>query len=326
MTGIPDAGAPLEPQQHAVGRAVFLLVDEQRAGRVLGVDCWYPAVAGGEPKSVYEVLPGVSFTSSALDGPHAAPGAHPLVVWSHGRSGLRLSYGLLCEGLASRGYVVLSSDHPGDTLGDWLLGTATDDATNETQRVDDMRFVLDAALGVRSGLDLAAAVDAERIAVAGHSYGAFTALALAAAEPTDARVRAVAGVQSLTRTLRRSALARIKVPAMLMVGMQDRTTPPETDADRAFEAFGENVRRVDFEHAGHQACSDVGLYLELAPRVEGLPDIVSEYLQTMAADITGTPGDPWRPIVGLHLATLGDWLDQALERESAPREASPQVG
>jgi predicted dienelactone hydrolase len=259
MSVPPDAGAPLEPQHHAVGRTVSLLVDEERDGRALGIDCWYPAAPGSQPKSFYEILPGVGFTSSALADPPAAPGPHPLVIWSHGRSGTRMVYGMVCEGLASRGYVVVSPDHPGDTLADWLLGTAVDDATNETQRVDDVRFLLDAALGVRPGLDLAADLDTSRIAVAGHSYGGFTALALAGAELPDPRVRAVAGLQSLTRTLSRKTLARIDVPTMLIVGMQDKTTPPEVDADRAFEALGNTARRVDFEHAAHQACSDVGL-------------------------------------------------------------------
>ena len=67
--------------------------------------------------------------------------------------------------------------------------------------------MLDAALGVRAGLALAPEIDANRIAVAGHSYGAFTALALAGAEPPDPRVRAVAGLQSLTRTLSKKTLA-----------------------------------------------------------------------------------------------------------------------
>jgi predicted dienelactone hydrolase len=323
MTATPSAGAPLEPQQHAVGRTVALLVDSERADRVLGIDVWYPAVADDGPKSVYELLPGVGFTASAFADLPAAPGAHPLLVWSHGRSGTRSSYGLLCEGLASRGYVVIAPDHPGDTLRDWLLGAAVDAATHETQRVDDVRFVLDSALGVRAGFDLAPRIDTERIAVAGHSYGAFTALALGGAESTDPRVRAVAGLQSLTRTLSRETLARINVPTMLIVGMQDKTTPPETDADRAFEALGEHARRVDIERAGHQACSDVGLYLELAPEVEGLPEIVFEFLQSMAADITGTPGDPWRPTVARHLQILGDWLDEVLDRESARIQSGP---
>jgi predicted dienelactone hydrolase len=314
MTGIPSAGAPLEPQTHSVGRTVSLLVDSKRGDRAIGIDSWYPAAFGEYPKSVYELLPGVGFTASAFADPPLAPGAHPLLVWSHGRSGTRSSYGMLCEGLASRGYIVIAPDHPGDTLADWLLGAAVDDATNEQHRVGDVRFVLDTALGVRAGLDLAAAIDTERIAVAGHSYGAFTALALAGAEPADTRVRAIAGLQSLTRTLSRQTLARVHVPTLLLVGAQDKTTPPETDADLAFEVLGTNARRVDVDRAGHQACSDVGLYLELAPKVEGLPEIVFEFLQSMAADVTGTAGDPWRPTVALHLQTLGDWLDGVLDR------------
>jgi predicted dienelactone hydrolase len=314
MTGIPTAGAPLESPTHPVGRTVSLLVDSRRGDRAIGIDSWYPAASGEYPKSVYELLPGVGFTASAFADPPIAPGAHPLLVWSHGRSGTRSSYGMLCEGLASRGYLVIAPDHPGDTLADWLLGAAVDDATNEQHRVDDVRFVLDTALGVRAGLDLVSAIDTERIAVAGHSYGAFTALALAGGEPADTRVRAVAGLQSLTRTLPRKTLARVHVPALLVVGTQDKTTPPETDANRAFEVLGTNARRVDVERAGHQACSDVGLYLELAPKVEGLPEIVFEFLQSMAADVTGTAGDPWRPTVALHLQTLGDWLDDVLGR------------
>ena len=95
------------------------------------------------------------------------------------------------------------------------------------------------------------------------------------------------------------------------------------DADRAFEALGDNARRVDIERAGHQGCSDVGVYLELAPQVEGLPEIVFDYLHSMAADVTGTAGEPWRPTLEAHLATLGDWLDEVLDRESVRVETGP---
>ena len=232
-----SAGAPLAPPRCTVGRSTALFVDTTRGDRALGIDCWYPAVTGEYPHSVYEILPGTGFTATALAEAPAAPGAHPLVVWSHGRSGTRLSYAMLCEGLAARGYVVVAPDHPGDTLADWLLGAAVDDATNETQRVDDVRAVLDAALGARPGLALAPEIDTDRIAVAGHSYGAYTAFSLASADPTDVRIGAVAGLQSLTRTLRRRVLARIVVPSLMIVGVRDTTTPPDTDADRAFTAL-----------------------------------------------------------------------------------------
>jgi predicted dienelactone hydrolase len=315
MTSDLRAGEPLEPMSTAVGRSVKLLADERRPDRMLGIDCWYPAVGGDHPESVYEVLPGVGFTSSALADAPATPGPHPLVIWSHGRSGTRTSYSMLCEGLAARGYVVIAPDHPGDTLADWLLGAAVDDATNEGQRVDDVRFVIDAAFGERPGLDLIPELDANRVAVAGHSYGGFTALALAGAEQPDPRVRGVAGLESFTRTMPGRVLRRVDVPVLMIAGARDVTTPPDTDADRAFAVLAEKrARRVDLDRAGHQACSDVGLYLELAPQVDGLPELVTDFLASLADQVTGTAGDPWRPTVGKHLSLLGDWLDELFDR------------
>lgn len=313
MSTILRAGPPLEERGAAVGHASTLLVDPARADRLLGVECWYPARRAGDDAAVYEVLPGVGFTAGASEGPPAAPGPHPLVVFSHGRSGARTSYVLLCEGLAARGFVVVAPDHPGDTLVDWMLGTQVDDATNETQRVEDLGFVLDALLADHSVLPPLAHVDDERVAVVGHSYGAFTALAYAGAESRDVRVRAVAGLQSFTRSLSRKVIARIAVPALLVAGSQDETCPPEVDTDRAWGVLADrDARRVDVEAAGHQACSDVGLYVELEPQVPGLPDFVADVLASFAAQVTGRAGDPWRPTVALHLRLLGGWLDEVL--------------
>jgi predicted dienelactone hydrolase len=316
MSVVLSAGPPIEPESSAVGHSSTLLVDTARHDRFLGIDWWYPAVGGEHPESRYEVLPGIGFTASALADAPAAPGPHPLVVWSHGRTGTRSSYVMLCEGLAARGYVVVAPDHPGDTLADWLAGEAVDDATNESQRVDDVRCVLDAALGDRAWLVPMPEIDAGRVAVAGHSYGAYTALALAGADRTDPRVCAVAGLQSFTRTLPRIVLARVEVPSLLVAGARDTITPPDTDADRAFAALAsQDARRVDVEHAGHQACSDVGLYLEFAPQIEGLPELIGDFLHDLADQVTGRAGDPWRPTVRLHLRVLGAWLDEVLDRD-----------
>ena len=225
---------------------------------------------------------------------------------------------MLCEGLAARGYVVVAPDHPGDTLADWLLGTAVDDATNEAQRVDDVRVVLSAVLQAGVGLATEVQADAARVALAGHSYGAYTAFAFAGAEPNDPRVGAVAGLQSFTRTLPPSVLAGVKAPALLIAGAYDATCPPVTDTGPAFAALGStDARRVDIEHAGHQACSDVGLYLELEPQVGALPDIVVDFLHSLADQVTGSAGGPWRPTVGLHTRILGAWLDEIFDRDAA---------
>ena len=212
--------------------------------------------------------------------------------------------------------MVLAPDHPGDTLIDWMAGTAVDDATNESQRVGDVAYLLDAVRADRiAGLP---PVDLDAIALAGHSYGAWTAFACAGGG-VGAGIRAVAGLQPFTRTLSRRVLAAIEVPALLVAGARDQTTPPATDADRAFDAIGSaDARRVDVAAAGHQACSDVGLYLELAPQVEGIPDLVLGFVMSMATDVTGTAGEPWRPTVALHLEILGGWLDDVLDAGAVP--------
>ncbi len=312
------AGEPLAPPRCGVGHASALLVDARRDDRLVGVDCWYPAADDGSAAAVYEVIPGVGFTASARSAATPVPGPHPLVVFSHGRSGLRTSYVMLCEGLAARGLVVAALDHPGDTLLDWMTGTAVDDATNEAQRVADVEFVVDALLGDRDVLAPLAEIDERRVAVVGHSYGGFTALAVAGVETPDPRIRGVAGLQPFARSLPRAVLGRIAVPTLLVVGERDATCPPETDADRVTATVRrDDARRVDLAAAGHQACSDVGLYLELEAQVDGLPDIVTAFLASMADQVTGRAGDPWRPTVALHLRILGAWLDEVLQLDPA---------
>ena len=324
-----EAGPPLEPPSHKVGHRSSTLVDAEREGRVVPVDAWYPAEnnAGGT-EVTYEILPGVGFTAAAVQNATIASGHHPLVLWSHGRTGTRSSYVLFCEALAARGFIVLAPEHAGDALADWIIGAAVDDATNEANRIGDAHFVLNEALGlgatVVGGAALSAIaphVDADRVAAMGHSYGGFTALAIASGATAHPNVRAVAGMQSFTRSLPKTAFESIAVPTMLVVGLQDTTTPPETDADRAWAKLGaEPAWRVDVERAGHQACSDVGLYLEVAPSVPDVPDLVRAFVASMAADVTGTAGDPWRETVALHVRIAGAFLQGALGLDAGAAE------
>ena len=216
------AAPPLESPQYVVGHHSTLLVDESRNSRMLGVEIWYPADAV-TVQSTYELFPGISFfAASAQENAQVLEGSHPLVIWSHGRTGMRHNYSLLCEALAARGYIVISSDHPGDTLFDWALGKQVDDITNDRQRIGDVRFLIDCALGQGPEITpwLSKHVDQSRIAVGGHSYGGLTALATVSTlhEFTpDVRVRAAVMAQGYTRILPDEVFATTATPVLMVV-------------------------------------------------------------------------------------------------------------
>jgi pimeloyl-ACP methyl ester carboxylesterase len=116
----------------------------------------------------------------------AAEQALPLVVFSHGLGGSRLGYSHLGRHWAAQGYASLHLQHAGSDRAVWtggafsLLGNlqaAASDA-NAIARARDVSFgistlLAEPAFGTR--------IDAARIAVAGHSYGANTALLVAGA-------------------------------------------------------------------------------------------------------------------------------------------------
>ena len=306
----------------AVGHKSTLVVDNERDNRMLGVDVWYPAaLAGSETVTQYELLPGVAFPSALAreDAPYAS-GSFPLLVWSHGRTGMRFNYSQLCEAIAATGFVVVASDHPGDTLTDWLTGKNVDDETNDKQRLGDVSFVADCALGQRGELlpGLASIIDDATMFVGGHSYGGLTAFIVTTGIhglAADTRFRGAVGAQAYTRVLPASLIKQIPVPTLLLVGMGDITTPPHTDADPAWEVLSQSAlphRRVDLHHGGHQACSDFALYMELAPGITGVPALLTDYLKSIADGSPAGFENSWRD-------TLGQQINEMLQFFSAHR-------
>ncbi len=323
-----ESGAPIEAPSRVIGRRSVVFVDGSRDHRRIPAEIWYPAVDGGQERSVYEVLPGVEFRGvTALDAPEAMQARFPLVLMSHGRTGTRISYSLLCEALAARGAVVLAPDHPGDVLLDWLGGTQADDRTNEVNRVADANFLLDSITGDSPFIpgDVAAAVDATRIALIGHSYGAYTAFAASAGArgvPGRGDIGAVVGLQPYVKSMSHSLLARMTAPFLLVVGETDTVTPASTDADRAWDgAAGRPAWRLDLLGAGHQASSDIALYAELVDHVPNLPSLVRDYLVATAEGTSGAGVPPWRDVLAHQVATVWAFLAVTLGLDPAAGHA-----
>ena len=109
------------------------------------------------------------------------PAKTPLVVFSHGLGGSRLGYSYLGRYLAEQGYAVLHLQHAGSDRAVWTSGifsmlsnlrAAASDA-NAIARAQDVSFAITRVLADER---FAPRIDASAIAVAGHSYGANTAM------------------------------------------------------------------------------------------------------------------------------------------------------
>jgi predicted dienelactone hydrolase len=166
-------------------------VRELALGGEAGIDLtlWYPALSvSGKPSSAtypYELKifgsrgafalaasKGQAFRNAPYDLP-AAP--YPLVVLSPGFAIGGKSYGWLAEHLASYGFVVISPEHK-ETLDPTLLWRSTVSRPQELLATLDY---IDEQL--QPGGALVGLINTELLAVIGHSYGGFTALAIGGA-------------------------------------------------------------------------------------------------------------------------------------------------
>lgn len=120
---------------------------------------------------------------------------YPVLVISHGFNSDRSTYAYLAQHLASHGYVVIMPEHPGSNgqqIADLLRGRAQDviDRTEFLDRPLDISYLLD-QLGKNSIADprFQGRLNLEKVGILGHSYGGYTALALAGAKPNFEQLR-----------------------------------------------------------------------------------------------------------------------------------------
>ena len=170
--------------------------------------------------------------------------AAPLVVFSHGLGGSRNGYSHLGRYWASHGVATLHPQHAGSDRAVWsggglaMLGSLRAAATpeNAIARVNDVRFVIDQVF--RQG-QWAERLDPNRVGVAGHSFGANTALLACGARYRegdgriasfgDTRIRAavVMSAPSLPSDQDPAfAYSSIGVPTLHLTGTLDSTPIP----------------------------------------------------------------------------------------------------
>ncbi len=239
------------------------------------VEVWYPAVPGTTGTETYDVRDFVgeairsllvgdipsTFSYPAGRDADVADGAFPVVMFSHGFTGMRVQSSFLTSNLASWGMIVVSVDHPSRTMENVLGGTAAAAAQGGSS-VDDLLQGLD--LITAEGADAASRfnghVDAERVAAVGHSAGGGTVLAAASDPRIDGYVSLASGVfrggpvpEGSTTT---TAPPLPDKPSFFMGGSVDGVVPFATVTQPAFDAAPSPSLLWEIDGAGHNAFDD----------------------------------------------------------------------
>ena len=282
----------------------------ERDGRTFQARVWYPAAAGTAPSDVD--LAGLAFTSeqseqlstllaaapagcpgqpvaSAIDADTADGGPWPLVVYSHCHECLAVSGLHLGERLASHGVVMAAVEHVGNTLFDRLDETGLPlDTETLALREADATQVLDAMLAADGPLAARVPIDAARVAVAGHSFGAVTAGRVL--QEHDAPIAGIAFAAPMENPLLPGVtIAELDDPVLFLVAVEDNSitefgnTLLRGNADEAPAGSW----RVEVADAGHWSFSDLcGLVDLFAPGCgEGMRQTApSEAFTYLAAD------------------------------------------
>ncbi len=167
----PDAPGPFTP-----GTDLFEMAGPD--GISMPVQVWYPSSdAPGDPYIYDELIEGGATRNASPD----CSAVRPVLVFSHGNSGIRYQTFSTMEHLASHGYVVVAPDHVDNTFLDmdedlW--------PAHVLRRPLDIAAAFDGLLALNSdeNTDVHGCVDpAAGYAVMGHSFGGFTTYGVAGA-------------------------------------------------------------------------------------------------------------------------------------------------
>jgi predicted dienelactone hydrolase len=179
-------------------------------------------------------------------------GLYPVIVFSHGFGGHKDAFAAISRHWASHGYIVIHPTHadgmqrrqfdraagggPYGRLGMGGLVRGLNDPVRIADRVADIVLLMDSLAEIAKATPaLAGRIDAERIGVGGHSFGAYTAMLIGGVTVDlgggrgrsfrDERVRCIlpisaqgTGQQGLTER----SWAGLTIPMMTITGTRDR--------------------------------------------------------------------------------------------------------
>ena len=312
---------------HPVGRVDTALTAPDHSRSIM-VSVWYPATGADAPAAyipaadpvtrtwiafvsaewLHTPVAAVAMADAPIGATEGTPvdtslGRLPVVIVSPGLGTPRFILSGLAADLASRGYVVVTIDHTGESpavefpSGRIAFGRATrpDNAAymrpRLADRLGDTRLALDRlpTLPVVGPL-----VDSGRIAMVGHSYGGLTAVQTMSRDP---RVRAAVVLDGSAGWSGVAAAPALDRPVLLMSAGDTVHTSWSDFRDPRFEW-------ASVAGAGHYFATDL-------PALGGSAELCG----TMPADRAAT----------VTRGTVTEWLDRHLLDRDTPRPAHPEL-
>jgi dienelactone hydrolase len=266
LTGMPALAAPERPLQilvwypaSAAGKPMVytdylaLLASEDGAVNDPAlvqhvVDGQIRAWAGADPLIGYQTIAAQPVHATSAATPSA--GTFPLVIYAPSDSNASFEDDVLCEYLASQGYVVMSTSSRGAHLPYMTNGQMPVDMANTRAQAADIGVVIGQAAKLAS-------VDTSKIAVLGYSWGGMASTFAATA---DSRIKLLVDLDGSVRYFPKLlALApdvtpdRIQMPLLFFADQGDPLTPtkntkPGSFIDRIRHADVTTIWLRDMQH------------------------------------------------------------------------------
>lgn len=182
----------------------------------------------------------------------AVAGKYPVIIFSHGLGGTCDGYEYIGTHWAKNGYVSVHIQHKGSDDGVWRgkanpmqeMKKATMDLESVLNRPKDVTFAIDQMdkLSKDDKSELKGKCDLDKVGVAGHSFGAYTALASsgrklvgplgASMNLSDPRIKACIAMSAPAKEKEKqnNSYSGYKVPCMHMTGTLDDSPVADTKA------------------------------------------------------------------------------------------------
>jgi predicted dienelactone hydrolase len=281
MTDVRDArtGTRFElPGPYGVGETSLVLVDALRPtmpngtfpgapDRTIATAVWYPAAPGASGRDVALAADGRPF---------------PLVVFGHALGSYNSQSTFLTTHLASHGYVVAAPAFP-------LMNAAAPGGARITDlpaQAGDVSFVIDTFLGfaATAGNRFAGGIDAERIAMSGHSGGALTTLVVAYDRTRrDPRIKAALPFSPPGCFFQQGYFDAAGVPLLILQGERDLLADTVGDATAVFARAHPPKTLIVVVGGNHLGFADVGTGLDDGFVCRTFPDRTDLNAQLAAA-------------------------------------------